>query len=84
MLVMAMALAIPVDQPEPALVEELAQARRRDRPEVRVGEVGEGEHRALIASVALLYEFPINIPAANTSAPPTMIWNAAEKNGVSM
>jgi hypothetical protein len=30
------------------------------------------------------YELPIKIPAANTSAPPTMTWNAACKNGVSM
>jgi hypothetical protein len=30
------------------------------------------------------YELPINIPARNTSTPPTTTWNAAERNGVSM
>ena len=43
--VMAVALAVPVDQPEPALVGELGQARRRDRSEMRIGQVGEHEHR---------------------------------------
>ena len=47
--VMAVALAVPVDDAEPALVDQLAQARRRDRAEVRVGQVGEHEHRPSLA-----------------------------------
>ena len=30
------------------------------------------------------YELPIKIPARNTRVPPSTIWNAAERNGVSM
>jgi hypothetical protein len=48
-----MALAIPVDQPEPALVEKLGQPRRRDRPEMRVGEVGELEIPIILPRVLL-------------------------------
>ena len=42
--------------------------------EMRVGQVGQHEHQ----------ELPINIPAANTSAPPTITWNAAASMGVSI
>ncbi len=30
------------------------------------------------------HELPINIPEMNTNTPPTTIWNAAFRNGVSM
>ena len=30
------------------------------------------------------YELPINMPARNTSTPPTTIWKVAGRNGVSM
>ena len=32
----------------------------------------------------LAYELPMRIPAAKTSTPPTITWNAAARNGVSM
>ena len=30
------------------------------------------------------YELPIRMPATNTSVPPSIIWNAADRNGVSI
>ena len=43
-MMMAMPLAVPVDQPEPALVHQLANVRRFDRSDVRIGKMREGEH----------------------------------------
>ena len=37
-----------------------------------------------LRSRIMRYELPINMPAENTSTPPTTTWNAAARNGVSM
>src|SRR5262249_58456357 len=48
--------AIPVDETEAALVGKLERARRRNGPEVRIGEVGENKRH---------YELPMSMPAMN-------------------
>ena len=68
------AIALPVDIAGDPLADQLGDARRRQRRQMRVGEMGEGER----------HELPIKIPAMNTSTPPTTTWNAACRNGVSM
>ena len=69
-----MTLAQPVQIAEPALGQEFERRKFRQRPKMRIGEVGQNVHQ----------ELPIAIPAMKTSAPPTMTWNAAERKGVSM
>ena len=39
---------------------------------------------AMTGDDAVTYELPINMPATNTSTPPTTTWNVARSNGVSM
>ena len=68
------ALAEPVDVAEPALRHQLARIGLGQRREVDVRKMRQNEHQ----------ELPIKIPAANTKAPPTITWNAAESSGVSM
>ena len=81
-------------------VEPKAPARELlgQRRQMRVGEMGEGEHQSMIPKsgnrfsdkIMLMkmsvtrYELPINMPARNTSTPPTTIWKVAARNGVSM
>ena len=48
------------------------------------GKLPERGHRDGPVTSDIRYELPINIPAMNTSTPPTTTWNAACKNGVSM
>ena len=107
--------APPIDVAGGPLADKLAPARLRQRRQMRVGEMGEGErhmqrkacHARLVPAISLgrvqsqpkrghtesraspvttqmRYELPINIPARNTSTPPTTTWNAACRNGVSM
>ena len=70
------AIALPVGVAERALADQFVQARRRQRRQMRVREMCQhiGRHHAL----------PIRIPARNTNAPPTAIWNVACNHGVSM
>src|SRR5207244_1969858 len=77
-----MAVAPPVEKAGGALAGELRPARARQRRQMRVGEMRQHEHAAILAQAR--YELPITIPAMNTSTPPTTTWNAAAKNGVSM
>ena len=61
------ALAVPVDQAEPAFAGKLGEPR--PRCEVPVGHMGKREHCQVI--YARSYELPMMMPAANTKTPPT-------------
>ena len=42
------------------------------------------ERRIAATDGFLAYELPMRMPAKKTKAPPTMIWKAADRNGVSI